>query len=62
MLRSLVYVILMVRGWWLLVGIECISKGGEGVEFYLNNTVKISKIKLFKILIYQGLSLTEALL
>lgn len=62
MLRSLVYVLLMVRDWWILVRIKCISKGGEGVEFSLNNTVKSSKIKLFKILIYQGLSFTEALL
>lgn len=60
--RSLVYVILMVRGWWILVRIECISKFGEGVEFNLNNKVKSSKIKLFNIFIYQGISFTKALL
>lgn len=52
----------MVRGWWILVRIEYISKVGERVEFNLNNTVKSSKIKLFKILIYHGLSFTKALL
>lgn len=52
----------MVRGWWVLVRIECISKVGEGVEFNLNNTVKSSKIKRIKILHYQGQSFRKALL